>query len=136
MRGMRDRLLRLLLAWLALYHLTVGALSLLAPASALDLGARLYGVGPERTPALLALMRPLGAYAVTIGFLAAAAARDPARHRIAVDALALLFLLRLAHRLLAPAALAEGLAISAAQNYFNSALLAVQLAGLVVLRPR
>lgn len=136
MAGMRDRLLRALLAWLALYHLAVGVLSLASPAAALEFGSRVYGIAAQPAPAVLALMRPLGAYAVAIGFLSLCGAWDPRQNRVAVDVLALLMLLRLGHRTLAAGALEEGLGIGSGQNALNAGLLLVQTAGLLVLRPR
>jgi hypothetical protein len=111
-----ERLVQLVLWLLAGYHLALGAAALVAPALAVRLMRSLYGAELPEGGAFRYMTSMIGALAVAIGCLAAAAARAPAEHRAVVGALLLLQLCRIFCRLRDRGLLAASLGVSARRN--------------------
>ena len=79
--------------------MVIGASVNLIPGS-LPFFAALYGAEMSFTPEFVYVIKPLGAFMVALGAIAAAAALDPLRHRAVIYCFVLLFVLRSAQRLL------------------------------------
>jgi len=80
---------------------------------------RYYGATVEFSPALLYLVKPIGAFMLTVGIMAIAAARDPLRHGAIVYGLVLLFIMRGLQRFVFQDEIARSVGIEATRNIGN-----------------
>ncbi len=121
------------LLWLvSASHLVIGASVNLIPGS-LPFFAALYGAEISFTLELVYVIKPLGAFMVALGAIAAAAALDPLRHRIVIYCFVLLFVLRSAQRLLFAGEIHDVMGIDTTRNLLAVGfflLLAAALLGL------
>jgi hypothetical protein len=85
--------------FVAAYHLFIGLSLNLSPAFT-QLIARAYGATVDWTPQFVYILKPLGAFMIALGVMAALAARDPIRHSIVPLGFVILFALRALQRLL------------------------------------
>lgn len=81
--------------------------------------ASYYGAEVDWTPAFMYIIKPLGAFMITVGLLAGIAARDPLKHAGIVYALALLFLMRGLQRFVFMDEIANAVNIEAGRNAVN-----------------
>jgi hypothetical protein len=126
-----EMVLRGVLALLAVYHLSMGLVSVFFQRGAAGLARRLYGIEMEGSGERFSYaLRMLGVYALAFGFLLARAAMDPAGHRSVIAAAILLQSIRAASRLASTGALRTAFGVAPARNRWGAALLAVQ-AGLL-----
>lgn len=113
------RLLQFLLWCICAYHLIVAVgLNISAPGF-LQLMATYYGAQVDWTPQFLYILKPLGAYMLVMGGLAAVAARNPLTNRHIVYAFAALFILRALQRVLFAGELIGAFSIPPARNVGN-----------------
>jgi hypothetical protein len=93
------RILKGLLWFVATYQFVVGALLLLTPQLA-QLVVGLYGSDAQVTEQFTFILKPLGAYMVMTGLIAAASARADVPHPAIVTALSVLFGINVLYRVL------------------------------------
>jgi hypothetical protein len=92
-----KQMLQALLCFVCAAHVVIGAGLNLAPGFP-PVMAGIYGATVEWTPQFTYILKPLGAFMLTVGLLAGIAATDPARHVAIVYAVAALFVIRSAQR--------------------------------------
>jgi hypothetical protein len=127
---MRGVLLPLVLWALAVYHLSMGGAALLAPRRAMAALRPLYGASLPESAALRYATSMIGALALAMGALAAAAALSPADNGAVIAALFALQLCRAFCRLRDRALLAE-LGVTRRSNLAAVAVLAMECAVLL-----
>lgn len=124
-------LLRILLWIVCLSHVAIGAGLNLVPGAA-ETMADLYGARVEWTPELTYILKPLGAFMLALGLVAASAAMRPLQSRAVIYAFVVLFVVRALQRLLLAGEIADVFAIEAWRNYANMAFFLLLAAALVV----
>jgi hypothetical protein len=92
-----KQVLQGLLCFVCAAHVVIGVGVNLAPGFP-PLIAGIYGATVDWTPQFTYILKPLGAFMLTVGLLAGIAATDPVRHQAVVYAVALLFVIRSAQR--------------------------------------
>jgi hypothetical protein len=92
-----KQVLQGLLCFVCAAHVVIGAGVNLAPGFPGVL-AGFYGATVDWTPQFTYILKPLGAFMLTVGLLAGIAASDPVRHSTVVYAVAVLFVIRSAQR--------------------------------------
>jgi len=92
-----KQVLQALLGFVCAAHVVIGLGVNLAPGFP-PIVAGLYGATVDWTPQFTYILKPLGAFMLTVGLLAGIAATDPARHTAIVYAVAVLFVIRSAQR--------------------------------------
>lgn len=113
------RLLQFLLWSICAYHLGVGfGLNVSAPGF-LQFMAAYYGAQVDWTAQFLYILKPLGAYMLVMGGLAAAAALKPLANRAIVYGFAALFILRALQRVIFAGELIDAFGIPPARNIGN-----------------
>jgi hypothetical protein len=119
------RALKAYLWFIAAFHLFVGlSVNLSTPFTRAIAAA--YGATVDWTPQFVYILRPLGAFMIVLGVLAAAAARDPRRYEAVVLGFVLLFAIRALHRLAFGAVLTSAFGIDSSRNTLNLVVFAVQ----------
>jgi hypothetical protein len=112
---------------------TLIGIGLNASAEFPQLVAGYYGAEVEWTPAFLYIIKPLGAFMITLGVLAAVAARKPLGHPAIIHGIALLFLMRGLQRFIFMEEIAAAVNIEAARNIGNGIVFLVLAILLIVL---
>lgn len=110
-----TRALQLLLWFVCAFHVLVG-LSVNIPLVPLDLIAGYYGARVEWTPQFVYILKPLGAFMLVLGGLAAAAALRPVHYEAVVYGFVVLFAIRALQRLVFREELSSAFGISEARN--------------------
>lgn len=110
--------LQLLLLLIGVFNATLGVGLNVSPDFP-QLVARYYGATVEFTPALLYLVKPIGAFMLVVGVMAIAAARDPFRHGAIVYGIVLLFVVRGIQRFVFQDEIAVSVGIEASRNFGN-----------------
>jgi hypothetical protein len=95
--------------------------------------ASVYGATDDWTPQFTYILKPLGAFMLTVGLLAGIAATDPARHTAIVHAVAVLFVIRSAQRMFFADETLRAFGISLARDAAVASLFLVLAAALVLL---
>jgi hypothetical protein len=94
------RVLQGLMWFVCAFHVAVGVGLNLAGQNFIDTMADLYGAEhKDWSPQFLYILRPLGAFMLALGIVAAAAALDPRRYRAVIWAFVVLFAIRATHRI-------------------------------------
>jgi hypothetical protein len=114
------RAVKVLLWVFCIYHVITGLGVNVAPAMMKNV-ASAYGASVDLTPQFAYLGKMFGAYMVVIGLLAGAAALDPVKHRLIVNGIILLFVLRVVQRLVFINEIQSTFGISAARDLSNAA---------------
>lgn len=122
-----TRVLRLLLLFVAAFHLLMGA-GLVFSSSFQRASAVLYGAEFVWTEQAVYFTRIIGSFVVIFGFLALMAARDPLRNQAIIMGFIGLFVLRSFSRHLHSDDLYAGFGISPLINVLTSAFFVVQAA--------
>lgn len=128
----RELALRGVLALLAVYHVGIGLLSVSSLEATTRVTRAAYGIELGESPQLAHAVRMLGLYALAVGTLLALAARDPRSHREVIIVVAALQLCRAAFRVGYRRVLSVEFRLSRARNAFNTALLVLESAVLLV----
>jgi hypothetical protein len=128
-------ILRVVLGLLAAYHLAMGWLAVLSPATAGRASAMLYRASVADAPELRYAVRMLGLYAVAIGSLLALATWSPSEYRAVIIVTAGLQLARAACRILLRRELAAGFDVPARRNYLSASLLVAEACVLAITVP-
>jgi hypothetical protein len=92
-----KQVLQGLLWFVCAAHVVIGVGVNLAPGFPPFMAA-IYGATVDWTPQFTYILKPLGAFMLTVGLLAGIAAADPVRHAAVVYAVAVLFVIRSAQR--------------------------------------
>jgi hypothetical protein len=108
-------LLQIFLWCVCAFHVIVGV-AVNFSTDFIKLMATWYGARVDLTPQFLAIMHPLGAFMVILGFMAAVAALDPLRYRPIVNGFAALFFIRALQRVIFKQQLEGAFAIDAGKN--------------------
>ncbi len=124
--------LQILLFLIGVFNATVGVGLNVSPDFP-QLVARYYGATVEFTPALLYLVKPIGAFMLVVGVMAIAAARDPFRHGAIVYGLVLLFVVRGLQRFVFQDEIAVSVGIETSRNVGNGIFFLLLGVGLFVL---
>lgn len=132
---MAALVLRAVLVVLAIYHLVIGAVSVLSFDVTVRLTSAFYGLRVNDDPQLAYAVRMLGLYALAIGALLVVAARDPASHRDVIAVVAGLQLLRGISRILSARQLSLAFRLSRRRNVMNAALLVIEATILILCFP-
>jgi hypothetical protein len=93
-----KQVLQALLCFVCAAHVVIGLGVNLAPGFP-PIMAGIYGATVDWTPQFTYILKPLGAFMLTVGLLAGLAATDPVRYSAVVSAVAVLFVIRSAQRL-------------------------------------
>lgn len=132
----KEAALKVVLWAIAAYHIVLGGGAFLSARVAEQVAQSLFGIHLTLDPAMAFVVKVLGVYAITFGVVTAVAARDPARHRVLLNVIVLLYVLRIANKLLFKNEYVTGLEVSSARVWIESALLAAFGLAVLVLRPR
>ena len=124
--------LKILMWIIAGMHLVVGGGLIVAPGFA-QFMAEVYGADVEWTPELCYILKPLGAFMVTLGILAVAAALNPSKNRVIVYGFVILHLGRALQRLVWAQEVQDAFGISASRNVANMVFFSVLAVAVVVL---
>ena len=128
--------LRVVLIIACLSHLAIGIGIIVGGTAAVEFMGRVYGAGTiPVAPEFLYILKPLGAYMITIGVLAAAAIYDPWNHRVVVYGIALLLLLRVLQRVVYGGEAQELFELTTARLVGQSMLFLGMALALLVFRP-
>ena len=127
-----SRLLRLYLWFIALFHLFVGLAVNLSDTFTRMIAAG-YGATVDWTPQFVYILRPLGAFMIILGILAAVAARQPGRYPAVIMGFVILFAIRALHRLFYFDVLDSAFGISRSRSMVNMAVFALQAVVLLLL---
>ncbi len=132
MKSRTPIFLKILMWVIAAMHLIVGGGLNLVPGFA-PFMAEVYGAEVQWTPELGYILKLLGAFMFTLGVLAAVAALNPARHRVIMYGLVLLFLTRATMRLVWAQEIQGALGISPSRNIANMVFFSFVAASVVFL---
>lgn len=119
------KILRVLLAFIAIYHLGLGVLAIVSDGGFVWLARVLGGATTEASPQAIALMHPFGAYLAAFGVAMAVAAWDPVKYRALVSIAVVLFALRVIQRSLSIDESVAAYGITALRAWLNLGLVAV-----------
>ena len=89
-----------------------------------------YGATVEWTPALLYLVKPIGAFMLALGVMAGLAARDPLGHSSIVYGFVVLFTMRGLQRLVFQGEIATAVGIESGRNIGNAVFFLLMAAAL------
>lgn len=135
----RKRLiaLRCLLGLVIASHLLIGSAIMLMGEPGIRAVAKMYGAAEIKlTPQFTYIIKPLGAYMIAFGVMAAFAFRDPGGNRAVIYGVAGLLVLRVLQRFVFAPEIREAFGLGWTQLLLQSAFFAAIAAGLVWLCPR
>jgi hypothetical protein len=121
MNSKLNGLLQIFLWFICAFHVIVG-LGLNLSSGFPQIMAGYYGATVAWTPELLYILKPVGAFMIAIGIMAAAAARDPVGHRSIVYGLVALFVIRGLQRIAFAEEIASAVAIDSTRNIINAVI--------------
>lgn len=124
--------LKLFLWGICAFHAAVGIGLNVSPAFPQTM-ATYYGATVEWTPAFLYILKPLGAFMLVLGVLAAVAALKPLENVAIVYGFMLLFLVRAFQRLIHQDELLDVFGITAKHNFGNMVFFTAMAVGLFLL---
>ena len=124
--------LKALLWFVCLSHLAMGASLNLVP-DAVPILAKYYGAKGEFPAEFVYIVKPLGAFMMTLGFVGIAAAWNPLKHGSMIYGFAILFLLRSAQRIVYAEEIEKHLGIAPGRNWMTTAFFLVLAVALVAL---
>ena len=125
-------ILRAVLGLLALYHLGIGAVSVLSAEQTAAFAEWFYGLELSGEPRFLYALKALGMYALFTSAVLGLATWDPVRFRPIVYCLAGLQTMRALTRLFFYDLLSAGFGLAWSHNLFNVGLLALEVLLLLV----
>ncbi len=132
---MNDKSLPLLKAFLWMicaFHVIVGIGISHSPAFT-SMMARYYGAQVDWTPQFVYILKPLGAFMLVMGILAAAAARNPLNHRMVIHGFSILFAIRATQRLVFGSDIHQAFSVDPSHNLASMALFYAMAASLFLL---
>ncbi len=132
MKSTSYRLLQAFLWFICAFHLLVGLGVNLSPAFAQGV-AGYYGARVDWTPQFLYILKPLGAFMIALGVLAAGAALDPLKHRLIPYGFATLFVLRGLQRLVFRREIVDAFSIAPGRLVAQTVLFLAMAAALLFL---
>lgn len=125
MHSMAHRALTLYMWFIAAFHLFVG-LSVNLSDSFTRMIAAGYGATVDWTPQFTYILRPLGAFMIILGILAAVAARQPGRYPAVILGFVALFAIRSLHRIVYGGTLEAAFGIERSRSMIMMAVFALQ----------
>jgi hypothetical protein len=132
----RDLALKVVLWAIALYHVVLGGGAFLSADLAQQMAHSIFGIQLTLDPAMAFVVKVLGAYAITFGVVAAVAARDPVHHRLLLNVIVLLYVLRIVVKVVFKTEYETGLHIATTRVWVETALLSGFALAVYLLRPR
>ena len=133
MKSRAYRVLQVLMLLVCVAHIVIGAGLNLASDGMVASMASSYGAeSAEWSAQLLYIVKPLGAFMLVLGLLAAAAAANPTRYRAVVYAFSVLFLIRAVQRIAFSTEIHDIFGIAVSRNTGNAIFFAVLAVVLVV----
>ena len=130
MKSKITGVLQVFLWGICAFHVIVGLGLNLSPAFP-QLMAEYYGAEVNWTPEFLYVVKPIGAFMLALGVMAAWAARDPLNHGAIVYGFVVLFVLRGVQRLAFQEEIATALSIDSSRNIGNAVYFLLMAAVLV-----
>ncbi len=124
--------LKILLGFIAAFHLIVGMGLNVSPEFP-QIMAQYYGAQVDWTPALLYILKPVGAFMFALGVMAALAARDPLGHVSVVYGFVVLFAFRGLQRLIFQSEIESAVAIASGRNFAAAIFFLLMGAALLVI---
>ena len=124
--------LKVFLWGICAFHLVVG-IGLNVSSGFPAVMANYYGAAVNWTPEFLYIVKPIGAFMIALGVLAAFAARDPLGHRPIIYGFIVLFVLRGLQRIVFSEEIASAIAIAAGRNLGNAVFFLAMAGGLILL---
>ena len=131
----RDAMLKLVLWAIALYHLVLGGGAFLSAALAQQIAKSIFGIDLVLDPAMAFVVKVLGVYAIIFAVVVLVAAANPARYRVLLNVIVLLYALRIVTKLAFKTQYVTGLHIATPRVWIESALLAAFGIAVWALRP-
>jgi hypothetical protein len=133
---MRLRIVKTLLWLVCVTHLAIGIAGVCSPSLAERVVRGFYGATVEMTPAIVHLLRIMGAYMIAVGILGLVAALDPQKYRPVIIAIAILIAIRVLQRIVFANEIQQTFGISAGRIWFQSIYFAGLAAALLWLLPK
>ncbi len=127
--------LRVLLWFIAVYHVVAGVAATFFQDAAVGIGSLLFGVKITMDPQTTLLVRYLGAFGIAFGLMAILAALDPERHKGFIYGAVTYFLVRAFDRV-AFAGLLTQYSVGFMPNWGRIIVILLFAAGLLVFLPR
>jgi hypothetical protein len=127
-------LLRALLAFAGIYHVTVGLIANLSTESVQWMAGHLLGLQIRYNPQLFYIAKPFGVYVLCFGLLLLVAAWNPVKNRAVITVAAILFLVRALQRLLLAQQFETLFGVSPRRNWFFIAVVGLLALALLALR--
>ncbi len=127
--------LRVLLGFIAVYHLVAGVAATFFQDAAVGIGSLLFGVNITMDPQTTLLVRYLGAFGIAFGLMATLAALAPERHKGFIYGAVAYFIVRAFDRVAFAGLLAEH-SVGPMPNWGRIIVILLFAAGLLVFLPR
>jgi hypothetical protein len=127
--------LRVLLGFIAIYHLVAGVAATFFQDAAVGIGSLLFGVKITMDPQTSLLVRYLGAFGIAFGVMAALAALAPEKHKGFIYGAVVYFVVRAFDRV-AFAGLLTDYSVGPMPNWGRILVILLFAAGLLVFFPR
>ena len=127
--------LRVLLGFIAVYHLVAGIAATFFQDAAVNIGSLLFGVKITMDPQTTLLVRYLGAFAIAFGFMAALATLSPERHKGFIYGAVLYFIVRAFDRIAFAGLLAKH-TVGPMPNWGRVVVILLFATGLLIFLPR
>ena len=127
--------LRVLLGFIAVYHVVAGVAATFSQDAAVSIGGLLFGVKITMDPQTTLLVRYLGAFGIAFGLMATLAALAPERHKGFIYGAVVYFIVRAFDRVAFAGLLAEH-TVGPMPNWGRIIVILLFAAGLLVFLPR
>jgi membrane associated rhomboid family serine protease len=127
--------LRVLLWFIAVYHIVAGVAATFFQDAAVGIGSLLFGVKITMDPQTTLLVRYLGAFGIAFGLMATLAALDPERHKGFIYGAVIYFVVRAFDRVAFAGLLAE-YSVGFMPNWGRIIVILLFAVGLLVFLPR
>ena len=135
MKTQTHLLLRVLLWFIAVYHVVAGVAATFFQDQAVGIGSLLFGVKITMDPQTTLLVRYLGAFGIAFGIMATLAALAPERHKGFIYGAVVYFLVRAFDRI-AFAGLLTDYSVGPMPNWGRIIVILLFATGLLVFLPR
>jgi hypothetical protein len=132
----RTTVLQIVLWAICVYHIVLGGGAFLSSTIAEQTARSIFGIALHMDEQTAYVVRVLGVYALTFGLVAGIAATDPVRHRLLLNVVVVLYVLRIVAKLVFKDEAVMGLAYTEGRIYAEAAMLAAFAAAVLFLRPR
>jgi hypothetical protein len=128
--------LKIVLWMICVYHVLLGLAAFLSEDLAAQVARGVFGLRLDMTPQLSYVVQLLGVYAVIFGLITGLVAIDPLRHRVLLNVVVVLYVLRIVNKLLTINEFEQAFGASMTKVWIDVVLLAAFGAAVFLLRPR